>query len=314
MYKSTTTRFSFIVLLFFVVFNLGCALPPKDNSGQSFVPEEDLSALKYTSLGMQEVARGRFLQGEMSLYKALQFAPSSEKIKLNIAVALYGQERFDEALSYLEPLHLSDPINPSYKLWYAKSLIGAGAITLADEVLESGIDQYRKLNDLQSVANFARTQANAKYRIGDFDAAICASQIALSATTNAVEFLNHVKLLMQTGRLKSAEWFLRSGMAYGGASASTSTVEYQMRLAELEYILGNYESAKSALQNVLSRGTIADSTTAYESKLLIIIVGNKIKNLEQDVDISLLDDNQAVDDILADPRQKFSPLSLVLFE
>lgn len=300
----------YFLLTAFLLLLVGCALPPPDTTRQNFVPENEVLALRLTREGISFIQDGRYLDGEVSLRKALYIIPNSEKIKLNLGVSFFMQERFDEALDIFEDLHSKDPENISYTLWLAKTYIQAGAFDEGRDLIEAQTNkelskEYAPIN-LSNSGTLQLALSNAYFARGQFDLAICASgrNITYSQVFDAT--MKYIVMNMQAGNITAAKWFLETKLAVSGVS----NIEYHIRLSEVYLLLNDLEKAKEELITSLARFA-TDPEVLYERKLLTYILGKRLVAKGEEVDLSVFD-SDVEEEILADPRVKSSPIGFLV--
>ena len=289
---------------------LGCFASPPDTTRQLSVPDDEIIAYRLNNEGITYSSGGRFVDAEFKLQKALFIHPDALKVSFNLGIAYFMQGRFDEASKICEQLFTDDTHNLSYRLWFAKTLAeqpDTESTDRATALLKDGIKEAESVlpnPDLVSASVLARSLANLYVTRGEVEESLCFSLQAFEYYHSIDEGLKHVRLLLWYGYARSADYFLVNILP----TAGDGSMGFHLRKIETALLLGRLDEAKNHLQSALHLNGI-DPVQIFDRKLLTIIVGRQLIARGDEVDLSLLDNDSQVKDIIADERTLLSPVS-----
>ena len=84
-------------------------------------------------------------------------------------------------------------------------------------------------------------------------------------------------------------------------------MNYHLRRVETSLLLNDLPAAKQHIQSALQLNAV-DPLQVYDRRLLSAVVGLLLKAKGEDVDLSVLEDNDEVNDLLNDARAETSPI------
>lgn len=281
---------------------IGCALPPSDTTRQTLVPERDVQAVRYTREGINFMRSGRYLDAEMSFLRALTIEPNAERIVTNRGVALFMQERYDEALEIFQALEKRDDGSLGYKLWIGRTLVELGRYKDGVTKLQDALAEAVKKEDLSSSASFSRTLSVIYFEAGDESRAICASSDAFNFTPNAVEAVRHARLLSAIGYSQNGAAFLQN---FFGATTLPSA-DAHLIYAQAALVAESYEGAADFLQDAVLMDP-QEPDTQYLMKLLVLVMGTDLQERGIATELAVLDEDTKRN-LLLDPRLESSEL------
>lgn len=202
-----------LVLLSLVVTSVSACLAPRPkhiNRAEStlesepvqredFISNQELKAVELATQALSYLGKGRYLDAEFALRKALYLTPNAINLRLNLILALEGQTRYEEALaelSLLSPALLSSsPLLATKARLKARNgdFKGAKAIYMQAVFLD-GLNQGSVLDDSKR-ADLARELARLSFVYAEEELALCASNSAIFLRTDSRDLLQHLKLL-----------------------------------------------------------------------------------------------------------------------
>jgi tetratricopeptide (TPR) repeat protein len=284
----------------------GCFIAPPESTRQALVPEKEVDALRINNEGLRYLSGGRFVDAEFRFRQALWLQPNAERIFLNLAASLFMQERYDESLEIFKDLYARDPLNLTYRIWVGKIYTELGNYPLAEQYFKEGITDAESRPDLGSMAIFGRSLANLYVRIGSMEDALCYSIYAYSALGSLDEGLKHIRLLLLYGKASSADYWFKNILPASG----DGSLNYHLRRVETSLLMNNLDEAKTHIAAALHLNA-SDAIQTFDRRLLTVIVGKLLEKRGETVELSVLDNDSEVEDLLQDDRTKQGPLALI---
>ncbi len=228
-----------VISAFFTLALLGCALPASEYEDQSFVPRTEIRAVALTREGLAFAARGRFIEAEFSLERALAIFPKEKVIRYNLAVVLMQQARYEEASEILRDLLRQEPNSASYQEAYLALLLSSGKVEEAlsgyDKLFEKMLADGQKKP--QEVARLSLAAASALVDRGYFDEALCYGLNAYSFAQGQVVVIQVAELLLRLGQFQRAvEIITDYKTKHGEVSEPRLQVAYALALFDSDQI------------------------------------------------------------------------------
>ena len=197
----------------------GCIQPP-DPIEASVVPQQEVELITQLQNGRYYLNSGRADLAEEYFRKALQLSPQQAGIHNDLGLALLKQNRPLEAIRSFQAALSYDDQQLIYKinlvLAYYNNENYDQAITIIDSILYP--DQLARVNTAdylrrqltpeQSVLLY-RTLSSIYYNRGDLEHAICYSNMAAETAHNKTEAGIHIRLLLHNERINDAQQFIR---------------------------------------------------------------------------------------------------------
>lgn len=275
---------------------IGCALPPPDESGQTFVPEGDLSAVRYVKEGLRYMANGRYLDAEIRFQKALIIEPGTVPIMQNIGVSLLKQERYKEAREIFEGLQAADPVSLPLMVWLGKATFAEGNKDAGIRLLSEAYALAVQRDDIAQIVSIARSLSSLYFTEGIEEDAVCFSSIATTLSPTPADIYRHTRLLNALNYPQNTTESIVGYFAVG----IPKTKELLVLLALTHFAANDLDSSA----NYIKEAFLIPSENAeldYTLKLLVYIVVERMQELGKEIDQDIVD-SDLMKDLLVDPR------------
>jgi tetratricopeptide (TPR) repeat protein len=209
----------------------GCAAPRLSAvESQSFVPQREIQINQWLDQAARDFSRGRFVDAEGNLRRALYHAPGTKQIMLNLGRVLLRNGQLEEAARIFTSIESRWPRDLSSLAFIGESYIDVGDWAHAKDYFERVIDIDNAR--AQAIPILGAMQANAKVK---------------AAEVNAV-------LAARVGATVAQFYFSRFEESVCGAHdlyVETATADTLVRLARFELAFGRIGAAEKQISAFL---------------------------------------------------------------
>jgi len=238
-------RMRYFSLVVFVLILSACALPRDPYGVQQVVPTTEVKVAAFVREGMDLLGRGRNMDAEINLRKALYLSPDSQTVRRNLAVILGRQGLYEESEELLLGLLQENPASLSTVSSLAQIYFDQGDFDRARlrymELLElSEGSELPRVNEIRAEA--LRSLAVLEFTVGNEEEALCYSGEAYNQSRGREqELARHARLLNAIGLHDRVLALLGRGSIQGRRPAEI----HQVMLAH--FAKGSYtEAARGA--------------------------------------------------------------------
>ncbi len=241
-----------------------CLLPPSEN-GPKFLSNEEFETLTELTKSRELVQSGRLDDAELILRKLIR-KRSQKPIPYNdLGYLLYLESRFEEAEPILKKSINLQPIFIAPRLTLARVYIANGnfedAFAELDNIEQifdsSSPSEYLKANG-EAVSSSLRSQiarfkASSYYLNGQFDEAVCHSDLSKKITGSMADSTVHLRLLMSLEMIPAALTVIDNISASTPSGLTTPLLfDQSMALFSMSKIDSKYKiDAETALDRVI---------------------------------------------------------------
>jgi len=221
-------KMRYFIPLFCLLVLSSCALPRDPYGVQQVVPTREVKVAAFVREGMDLLERGRNMDAEMNLRRALYLSPDSQTVRRNLAVILGRQGLFEESEELLLGLLQENPASLSTVSSLAQIYFDQGDFDRARarylELLKLSEDsELPRVKDIR--AETLRSLAVLEFTVGNEDEALCFSGEAYSqAKGRDHERARHARLLNAIGLHDRVLALLGSGSVQGRKPAEIHQV------------------------------------------------------------------------------------------
>ena len=240
-----------------------CALPPPARENQNFIPDEELLTVSLVQEGLFYFSRSRYFDAEVRFRQALEIFPGAENMSSNLAVVLEYQGQFDESEAIYRELLPRRPDDTRILAGLARLYNRSRRFKEAADYYQRALNVAIELEDWERAAQFARSLAALKFKIGDEGAALCYSHEALQLRRSEDEVARHTRLLVAAGYYGKARAEL-AGYTEDRTAGVSGTLLHSAALAY--YGLGDLEGAARLEGLALDKG----SALGLESEMRLV--------------------------------------------
>lgn len=260
-------RFLFLTLLGFALAH--CALPTPERS-TTFVHDKELSAVKFSRLGMAQMARGQFVEAELSFRQALYLYPQLLNLKQNLAIALAKQGQTEEAQNIFEELIRSVKNPLQIRAAQADMYYAAEEFDKSKQYYLMALALAQKSAHDDDISRINRSLAVLSFKRGFEEAALCYSQQAYALQPGSMdEAYRHVRMLIALNQFKQASELISAIALQQGGEKKTPLSEPRLLYlwALSEYARGNFAFA---LKNAASSIDLGASDVGLEAEATLL--------------------------------------------
>lgn len=239
----------------------GCAAPGELRIPEEFIPARDLDVVSLTREALRDAGRGRYADAELQLLQARSLAPQNRKLRLNLAVVLERQGRYEEAETVFRDLLAENSE-------YIPAWSGLARLYVSKEEYESARETFAVIIDklqtnrlgqdgpqkweLEQIRGAYRSLSALEFRLGNEEASACYSEDAIRVTPNPplTEKVRHARTLISIGRFADARTYLRDHVERG------KPFELAHQLALAQYGLQEREAAFRICTDLLDQPAV----------------------------------------------------------
>ncbi len=189
-----------------------CALPrPASVERQDFVSKRDVLVAKLVNQAQTDYMRGRYLDTEGSLRKALALVPDTTQVALNLARVLAKNGQIAESEKIFNKILLRKPKDIALINFIGETLFEAGEYEKAEYFFKQSLTQIeaakveQKELDIVLVQAAQRNQAVAAFRRSNQELALCLADEIFVKTPNPDSLVALLRLELAFGRFSQVE-------------------------------------------------------------------------------------------------------------
>lgn len=262
-------RYGYLSILASFALCTACAAPRWENSRQSFVSGDQLTAVDLAREAAALYSSKRYADAELKLRQAA-YLRSSDNLRANLANALAAQRSFDEALEIYRDLIAKNPRSTDYYTGLGRTLFAAGEFRAGSQALERAIDLSYSKKEIErgKIAGLERSLAVLSFKAGWEEEALCHSRNAVNLDSGPEQLSRHVRLLVATGRLEEADDIVTGYYATDAAKPDGALYHY---LALIRFHQGNYAEARDLEEKALD-AVRSPTANGSENRLEMVMV------------------------------------------
>lgn len=194
----------FLLILFASLLLQHCALPTPPRATQ-FVGDRELAAVKFSRLGLAQMARGQLIDAELNLRQALYLYPNLSNLKQNLALVLSKQGEVEQAQEIFDDLLRSTTDPLALRLAQGDMFYFHGDFESAAKYYLAAYGLAEKAQKSQELARINRSLAVLYFKIGKEEQALCYSQQAFALRPgNMDEAYRHIRMLIALNQFSQA--------------------------------------------------------------------------------------------------------------
>lgn len=263
MFGFKRSKFSVLVrLVILAVAVPSCVLPPSPDV-QGVLPREELDFISQVTLGHEFARSGSLDRAELIFRKAVRQRPNVSSVHNDLGYVLLQQDRLGEAETSLKRALQLDRYNISALDSLAKVLYRQGQHRDSIAALQLELDSIYRLRESERIKrlgidlknrDFAiifRNLASSHLAIGEFDEAVCYSNLAITVDEGDYQASQHARLLISLGYLSKAEELL----TYYATSRGDEIVPTMLLdLAAVNFVSDKYQDSYDNSQKFINSG------------------------------------------------------------
>ena len=257
-----------------------CAAPRWEGAAQPFVSVLQVGAVQLATDAKDLFKHRRYVDAEHKLRQALYLEPA-DNLTANLAEALSARGEFGESISIYRGLLKAAPQSLDYNIGLGRALFESGDLQASRQVLEKSLaDAVCKKNvEASKKAALARSLAVVNFKAGWEEDALCYSQLALSFESGPIELSRHVRLLVATGFLPTAEELL---VGYFDADGAKQDAALLHTLAMIRFSQDHYQEAAGLERRALdaARSPTANGAENRPEMLLVKSLSERLLNAQ----------------------------------
>lgn len=228
-----------------------CALPrPVAVERQDFVSKREVLLASLVKQAQTDYVRGRYLDAEGSLRKALYIAPDTTQIALNLGSALIKNGQIPEAQKIFDKILLRKPKDIALKTYVGEAFFESAEYQKAEYLFDRSLELIELAKFEQRVLEPAlieaaqRSKTVAAFYRSDIEAAICLAHETFITTQNPDNLVKLLRLEMAFGRFSQVEARVNGFLI---ANPATNDARIFLLRSLSRFGLGNIEKGKEDL-------------------------------------------------------------------
>lgn len=257
--KHLSKGFYHLFIFFFYINFIACSLPPSDNSPR-FLEVDEFIKISTLTKAKDLTRAGRLPQAELLLRNLIHNNPDMMIAKNDLGYLLLLEERYIEAEKILVEVISLQP-------YFVPARLNLARVFVSTHRFEKAITQYEEIEHIANLLNareyeefnrkvlepfflasIKRMKASSYYLLGQYDEAVCYSNLSQAESANLQEFNVHVRLLLSLELLSSAHNILRTALMVHQQNLPPSIIfDYALTLVAI----GTYETATLVIDRVL---------------------------------------------------------------
>lgn len=254
-------RFFFVSILFATVLS-SCVLPPSPDV-QGVLPREELDFISQVTLGHEFARSGSLDRAEVIFRQAVRQRPNVSSVHNDLGYVLLQQDRLVEAEASLKRALQLDRYNISALDSLAKVLYRQGQHRDSIAALQLELDSIYRLRDSERIKrlgvdlknrDFAiifRNLASSYLAIGEFDEAVCYSNLAITVDEGDYQASQHARLLISLGYFTKAEELIAY---YASARGDEIVPTMLLDLSAVDFVSNKFQESYDNAQKFINTG------------------------------------------------------------